>query len=263
MILISIDVGIRNLSFCLFKNEKIYKWDIINLTNDIPLFCCICNKKAKFMKPQSSECVCVRHSKQAGVKMSCDLKPTYIKKQNKQVLIDVCKKYKINVCENANKLQMIDAILEYSFLHCLVPLTNINAKETTLVTIGKNIIKHFDDILMQDIIDIVLIENQIGPLANKMKTIQGMLCQYFIMKNQNIQVETISSMNKLKDFVINKSEKQEYKDRKKMSISICNELISQTDNMWTSFFNVHKKKDDLADCYLQGIWYIKHKINNI
>ena len=29
----------------------------------------------------------------------------------------------------------------------------------------------------------VFIENQISPIANRMKTIQGMLAQYFIMKS--------------------------------------------------------------------------------
>ena len=29
----------------------------------------------------------------------------------------------------------------------------------------------------------VIIENQISPIANRMKTIQGMITQYFIMKN--------------------------------------------------------------------------------
>ena len=25
-------------------------------------------------------------------------------------------------------------------------------------------------------------------------------------------------------------------------------------------FSVHKKKDDLADCFLQGMWYIQNKV---
>ena len=40
---------------------------------------------------------------------------------------------------------------------------------------------------------------------------------------------------------------------------------------YDDFFNKHKKKDDLADCFLQGLWYIdtinakitKIKVNKI
>jgi hypothetical protein len=31
-------------------------------------------------------------------------------------------------------------------------------------------------------------------------------------------------------------------------------------NEWISFFAKHSKRDDLADCFLQGIWYIKNKL---
>jgi hypothetical protein len=28
-----------------------------------------------------------------------------------------------------------------------------------------------------------------------------------------------------------------------------------------TFFSKHQKKDDLSDCFLQGMWYIKHNKN--
>ena len=31
---------------------------------------------------------------------------------------------------------------------------------------------------------------------------------------------------------------------------------------WKSHFEDHKKKDDLADSFLQGIWYIENNILN-
>ena len=46
----------------------------------------------------------------------------------------------------------------------------------------------------------VVIENQLSPIANRMKTIQGMLAQYFIMIDENIDIQFISSSNKLKQF---------------------------------------------------------------
>ena len=48
-------------------------------------------------------------------------------------------------------------------------------------------------------IDTVIIENQISTLASRMKTLQGMITQYFIMKNIP-QIEFISASCKLKLF---------------------------------------------------------------
>ena len=105
-------------------------------------------------------------------------------------------------------------------------------------------------------------ENQIGPLANKMKTIQGMISQYFIMKNNNIHIDFISATNKLKDFIKDTTNKTDYKERKKLGIQITTQLIKSEDrfNKWSSFLDKHNKKDDLSDCFLQGLWYIKNKL---
>ena len=105
-------------------------------------------------------------------------------------------------------------------------------------------------------IDIVLIENQISPIANKMKTIQGMLAQYFIMNNVNI-IDFVSSSNKLKDFTEGKTT---YNERKKLGIKIMKEQLLNKRIDLRKIFDKHKKKDDLADSYLQGLWYINNKL---
>jgi len=98
-----------------------------------------------------------------------------------------------------------------------------------------------------------MIENQISPIANRMKTIQGMIAQYFIMRNEDINIDFVSASNKLKKF-INNNEKTTYNERKKLSIVKCLELLqTRTEfNEWVDFFGHHKKKDDLADSFLQG-----------
>jgi hypothetical protein len=93
-----------------------------------------------------------------------------------------------------------------------------------------------------------------------MKTIQGMISQYFIMRNNNVNIEFISACNKLKDFL--QEEKIDYKQRKKLGVQTCLAIVNNDFRFkeWDSFIAKHNKKDDLSDCFLQGLWFIKHKI---
>ena len=82
-----------------------------------------------------------------------------------------------------------------------------------------------------------------------------MIAQYFIM-NGKTDIEFISSANKLKLFIGNK--KTTYNERKKISIGVSNAIFNKNNiySEWQNFMNSHKKKDDLADCFLQGIYYL-------
>ena len=60
-------------------------------------------------------------------------------------------------------------------------------------------------------IDLILIENQIGPLALRMKMIQGMITQHFIEVGLT-NIEFVNAINKLKIFLGNK--KTNYQERK-------------------------------------------------
>jgi len=157
------------------------------------------------------------------------------------------------------------------------------AHDLDLITYGRNLMKHLDVILYSSnsntSIDMMIIENQISTLASRMKTLQGMITQYFIMKNIP-QIEFISASCKLKLFtdsthhaadtdaaadtyanelLVNAST---YADRKKSGIAVCRSLgeISRKRNSdyakWMPVFENHKKKDDLADCFLQGLWRV-------
>ena len=71
-------------------------------------------------------------------------------------------------------------------------------------------------------------------------------------------IHFVSSQNKLKDYV-NTEKKMSYSERKKNSIIITKKLIEKNEkiNKWTDNLDESKKKDDLADCFLQGLWYLK------
>ena len=238
MKIISIDVGIKNLAYCLLDLPdnsntsalNIIKWDSINLCekedkgltkknvchdND-------CKKKAKYYFYIDAECaeldnkmyICSQHAK---------------KVENKQEIIE---EEKIDKEKSANKMD--------------------------LVSIGVAIKKHFDTHFINDIDDIdhIVIENQISPIATRMKTIQGMIMQYFIMKNIT-SITFASAINKLKAFTIDK--KTSYKDRKKLGIEVTKKILNLLPllNTKTDYFINHQKKDDLADSFLQGVWYLQ------
>ena len=266
---VSIDVGIKNLSFCLFsKNDngsyyEVLQWDNIDLTEKYELTCVetnkneICGRPAKFTK--DNKCYCLKHSKKMKYLLpNAEFNIGFLNKQKIQNLIDIAEKYKITYDKPCKKTDLINIIVDFSQKNCLEAISTVNATKVDLVTIGKNI-QHKFDAIFKDHIDIIIIENQIGPLANKMKTIQGMLAQYFIMKNNNIQIDFINSSNKLKDYT---DDKLDYKQRKQLGIKTCLEMVTSDFkyNSWSSFFQKHKKKDDLSDCFLQGLWYIKNRL---
>ena len=299
--IISIDVGIKNLAFCLFSindqntnentnentntNTKILLWDVLNLSQKTEIKCCDqeCNSPVKFFKNGAH--YCLKHAKKHGTYKIAkpDLKITTIKKCKVKDLLILAAKYNIIIPLKETKVGILSLFQKYLDASYFDNVESVNASKLDLVTIGKNMMCQLDEILKDHLttIDLVIIENQISPIANRMKTVQGMISQYFIMRNQNIQIEFVSSANKLKGQevadsddekeVIEMGEKESkakvkpsYSDRKKMGIKYCLDLINKSndDKLWHPFFINHKKQDDLADSFLQGIWYINNKLNN-
>ena len=71
-----------------------------------------------------------------------------------------------------NRKNIINSLSDFSKNNCFQPIDKNNATKVNLVTIGRNIQFKLDDILKEHLEDIhtIIIENQIGPIANKMKT---------------------------------------------------------------------------------------------
>jgi hypothetical protein len=273
MRVLSIDVGIKNLAFCLFDKSpslehfKITKWDIIDISEKEDNIICgflekniICNKPAKFKK--DNICYCLKHSKKQQLQIpTSEQKPSFINKQKISKLYEIADSHNIKYESKVKKADLVEIINNYIGNHYLETIESKKAVDVDLFNIGINIKTKFNKLFeSEEKIDYVIIENQISPIATRMKTIQGMIVQYFIMSNVKVDhIEFISASNKLKDCSIN--DKKTYSDRKKLGISKCLEMIS-TDfrfNEKLDYFQQHKKKDDLSDSFLQGIWFINNK----
>jgi hypothetical protein len=119
----------------------------------------------------------------------------------------------------------------------------------------------------------VLLENQPCMKNPMMKSIQMIIYGYFqyqsILLERTIKnIALVSASNKLKvgkNFnEINNSEnivkiKSKYTRNKKLAIEYTNWILKNRVTKYdelNKFFNDHKKKDDLADAFLQGLYYI-------
>jgi len=285
MIILSIDIGIKNLAYAILevantnldKNSivngsqdfTIIKWDVINLCNKfIPCSTNKCSKQACFHKNDTF--YCKNHTKKTEYSLPlCNLKTLH--KQSVANLSTLVEKYDLKLEKPINKSSIIKAIEEYANTTCFEAIETINANNVNLIDLGISLKNELNELFNSyDLtsIDQIIIENQISPIANRMKSLQGMISQYFIDCN-NHNIVFISATNKLKAFLskdkdLDKDKKVSYNERKKLSIIYTKQLL-ENKNMLAelTYFTKHSKKDDLADCLLQGIYYLDNKQESI
>jgi len=294
MKIISFDVGIKNMAYCIIdaSSSQIILWNVINLMPQQSVQqvnTCNCRIKTK-PKPGEPHKLCGHKSVyRKGGDYFCkkhaildtrylvpekDFSSSSLKKLNYEGLLEVATKYKIyGLFETppSTKKGLLEKMLDFfeqKSMQVLKVLKIKSSAETDLITIGRNMATLLDEIDDLNEITHVLIENQISVLANRMKTIQGMLAQYFIMRGRpDIVIEFISSANKLKDFTKNDIAITEetgpnpnYKQHKKDGVIICRRFLTENTqwNKWIPSLDT-PKRDDLADSFLQCIWYMKSR----
>jgi hypothetical protein len=303
MKVISFDIGIKNMAYCFLsvsgEQFEILDWNVLNLMDEVVhenhlcdfivptkkskkdknsnktpenIVVKTCGKKAKYSCPTGDNYLCETHAKkseeywiQTKTKM-----PSFVKKLKLDDLISLGKTLGFTDFSGLKK-DILDRILEKIESRALKPLIKPKSKtasETDLITVARNMTKKLEELDHQGITH-VIIENQISTLATRMKTIQGMLTQYYIMKGVP-EIEFISSFNKLKAFSkasslkkdeTDKTDKDKYKERKADGIAICTKFLDENPGLtpWKTMFEESKKKDDLADCFLQGLFFIRKK----
>jgi hypothetical protein len=307
MRLISFDIGIKNMAYCIFdinttgdNSVSILNWEVLNLlfeesSSSIQIETYSCSEKIKKGK-ETTPCkgsakykkgdlyFCTKHAKICRFLLpNKNYSEISLKKKKVDELQQIARSHSVTFPEGSLKKNMIDTLktfFEEKSLDPIIAKKMKSAGDTDLICIGRNMKRMLDMIPNIEEITHVIIENQISPIANRMKTLQGMLTQYFIMRGSStVHIEFISSANKLKGFDLPKPENNnancennttdekknsKYKQHKKDGIHICSQFleINTEWNKWKEMFlskTFASKKDDLADSFLQGIWYLKNK----
>jgi hypothetical protein len=277
-IILSWDVGIKNLAYCILHKKSIddftiRKWGVINLVDDRSLCCYqlknkkLCGKIAKYnSKSDENENIntCKSHKDNYipdiinNIDLQCE------KCNSKSIKSDEFGK--IGWCE-----KHLDK-LSKSFLHKYKPkkLTGQDCKDQLPQDLATKMYTVLDGIPELLNVEEVLIENQPSLMNPMMKTVSSILFSYFIMrgiidnlKNKSLIkiVRFVSPSNKLK---VNKkntenklskaeSKKGEYKITKGLGETYCKALISKDD---LKILETYKKKDDMCDAFLQGFQYL-------
>lgn len=280
---------------------------------------CPCGKSAIYMTPQAAASAapprqyrCTAHAKKEPgyIMPTADLKPAAIKRCNMTQLCDLAAKYQIAYTKPIKKAALAAAINDYAAATCMQPIIDAaavaqqprapNAKQICMIKLGRHLKQHLDVFLGDNVVDHVAIEKQ---MTARMKMIQCMIAQYFIMTSPAAVVAFVSATHKLEagdlaaatdapfmidndsseddddadddvastisddemagvtvEDIVRKMKHRTYKKRKSTGIEYC---LADLKNIGgcavrhIEFMQKHKKQDDLADCYLQGRWYIR------
>ena len=233
MLILSFDVGIKNLAYCLLEYEPqkktrlIKKWDIVNLsyydTSDPEMNYLLGNYKTMKIG-------------QLKETMSKYQLPT---DQKKPELLRTLEKY----------------LIEKGFLK-----KKMSIQDTGIVMVSK-----LDQLPFLQEAELVLIENQPSLKNPIMKSVQMLLYSYFLIRGmvdlkKVTDIKLISASNKLKKCTTIekfKDRSKSYKDRKKLAVDYCHYLLEELEPIeQQDYFSGNCKKDDLADCYLQAMYYL-------
>lgn len=285
--ILTFDVGIKNLAFCLVRYDEnnknnvnilkhitIIDWDIIDVSTK-HLYCheiknkrAICNSIAKYYS----------------------LKNITNNHDDPNNFIGYCKKHWKNITQN-NKLKNKTNIIKcYNISSNPIYKDNFNTQIERLLTklelFYQNIIcniyydinENFTDIIKYKIQNIkIYIENQPVFKNPIMKTISIVIYTFFLMKkitNPDIieSINFISPMDKTKKTFINKisnlldikfniEDLHKYDKRKEFAINITNNIINSIKHQLFTIISINKyilskKKDDYADTLLYVLYIL-------
>lgn len=253
MKLVSFDVGLRNLAFCILEgtdrsNLKITHWDLIDVMAESEghdsAKCYKCKKPANWIKFDGSAYCCRTHKpKGAG-------KPPTKASLNKKSLDELKNEGAPHSIVGTTKKVLVDLLYNYYSANVWKRCVQ-SAKQISVVDLADPIAKCLET--RKSIwrnADLIVFEQQPD---KRMLCVQAMMHMWFVCAG--FKCKGVSATHKLTNIVTVKDSTKTYKGRKNTGIVHAQELVPA---VWKDYMMKHPKKDDLADCFLQGLWVLEN-----
>jgi hypothetical protein len=254
MKLISFDVGLRNLAYCVLEGTSradvtIVDWNIIDVLGEQAgvgaARCFKCSAAARYEHASDGVFACSKHTpkkKEAVTKAALTKKPvTELREEITRAGLQT------DATKKADLVKLLyNHAKQNTWKKCVASSTT-----GSVMDMSPAILKSLDARLSSwKGADAVCIENQ---PERRMYAVQAMLQMYFTMRG--IKATGVSATHKLSNLVTIDDSVTTYKGRKKTGITHAYALVPAANQ---EHFAKHPKKDDLADSFLQGLWVMEH-----
>lgn len=255
MKLISFDIGLRNLAFCVLEgtnrsNLKITHWDLIDVMaessgHDSPK-CFKCKKPANWLKQTEGTYACTLHKPKGKVEKRTKTSLTKMTVEQLRELGFHC-----GIADSVRtKKDLVDLIYRYSNANVWKRCVK-STKSVSVVDLATPIAKCLEarKAIWKNA-NLVCLEQQPD---KRMLCVQAMIHMWFVCGGYTCK--GVSAIHKLTNIVTTEDATKTYKGRKKTGIVHAQELVP---TQWKDYMMKHPKKDDLADCFLQGLWCLEN-----
>lgn len=297
MRVLSFDVGVINLAACLLdctdQGCSVVFWDTLNLAESLAAPGCEvegCGLPSKWQTPDGAVRLCGRHKGRhqpppvSVIELSgaepapCEhagKKPCGTAARQRVGELALCRRHAAAGAKAAGRAQT------------LVAVKPTRCGDVPLETLKLELWRRFDCLPQLLQADVVVIENQPSLKAPRMKSMAETLYNHFLCRGivdrertgSTVQaVKYVSACNKLKlgqalgpqeataartapDAKAAKAAKAatagaRYRDTKSAGVLLCKDVLAACPHL-LAVLDSHKKRDDMADALLQGLYYIR------